>query len=235
MDIMQKRQHAPLETKLLSAIEVKADGESDEYLTIAGYGSVFGNRDAGGDVVMPGAFSDSLKSGRRVMMLWQHDPNQPIGVWDEITEDENGLRVRGRVVKTSGKGMEVAGLVKCGGIDGLSIGYRPQEVDRDAELGSRRLTKIDLWECSLVTFPMNSLAAIYSAKAADMTERDLERVFEDLGHSRRMAKAMAGGAWRARSDVLRDADAACPEDVQRDVDALKALLTETLSKMEARK
>jgi hypothetical protein len=104
----------------------------------------------------------------------------------------------------------------------------------DAEKGVRKLTKLDLWETSVVTFPMNEMAGIYAAKAEDITQRQIERAFKNMGHSNRMAKAMAGGAWKARAEVLRDADdTPDPEQVQRDVDELKALLTETLSKMEA--
>jgi len=223
----------PLETKFAS-IEIKADGEDDNYLTISGYGSVFGNRDAGGDIVMPGAFKECLASGRKPKMLWQHDPSQPIGAWDEMSEDENGLLMRGRVSK-KGKGGEIADLIKMGAIEGLSIGYRTQEYEMDADAGVRRLTKLDLWETSVVTFPMNDLAGIYAMKAEDMTERDIERAFKQMGHSRRLAKAMAGGAWKARDEVLRDAAAAEPEIDQRDVDDLKQLLTETLSKMEVPK
>ena len=222
----------PLETKLAHGLTIKSEGESEEYLEIMGYGSVFGNRDNGGDIVMPGAFKECIASGRRVKMLWQHDASQPIGVWDEMSEDENGLRMKGRVAK-KGKGGEVAELIKMGAVEGLSIGYRTQEYEMDMDEGSRKLTKLDLWETSVVTFPMNELAGIYAMKADEITQRDLERAFKNMGHSNRMAKAMAGGAWKARAEILRDADGPDPEQVQRDVDELKALLTETLSKMEA--
>jgi HK97 family phage prohead protease len=217
----------PLETKLAHGLTIKSEGESEEYLEIMGYGSVFGNRDNGGDIVMPGAFKECIASGRRVKMLWQHDASQPIGVWDEMSEDENGLRMKGRVAK-KGKGGEVAELIKMGAVEGLSIGYRTQEYEMDIDEGSRKLTKLDLWETSVVTFPMNELAGIYAMKADEITQRDLERAFKNMGHSNRMAKAMAGGAWKARAEVLRDADTDVPEQVQRDVDELKALLTETL-------
>jgi len=217
----------PLETKLAHGLTIKSEGESEEYLEIMGYGSVFGNRDNGGDIVMPGAFKECIASGRRVKMLWQHDASQPIGVWDEMSEDENGLRMKGRVAK-KGKGGEVAELIKMGAVEGLSIGYRTQEYEMDMDEGSRKLTKLDLWETSVVTFPMYELAGIYAMKADEITQRDLERAFKNMGHSNRMAKAMAGGAWKARAEVLRDADTGVPEQVQRDVDELKALLTETL-------
>lgn len=222
----------PLEIKLAS-LELKVEDKSDDYLTISGYGSVFGNEDKGGDIVMPGAFKACIAEGRKPKMLWNHDPAQPIGAWDEMSEDERGLRMKGRISR-KGKAGEIADLIEMGAIEGLSIGYRTQEYEMDAEKGVRKLTKLDLWETSVVTFPMNEMAGIYAMKAEDMDERTLERAFKDMGHSRRMAKAMAGGAWKARAEVLRDADdTPDPEQVQRDVDELKALLTETLSKMEA--
>jgi len=229
----QKDAGEPLETKF-AALEIKSEGEDDEYLTVSGYGSVFGNVDGGGDMVVPGAFKECIAKGRKPKMLWQHDANQPIGAWDEMREDENGLYMKGRISKKAAKGAEVAALVKMGAVDGLSIGYRTQEYEMDMDQGVRKLTKLDLWETSVVTFPMNDLANIYAMKSEEITERELERAFKNMGHSNRMAKAMASGAWKARAEVLRDVDAPDPEQVQRDVDELKALLTETLSKMEKR-
>jgi HK97 family phage prohead protease len=223
----------PLEIKLAS-LELKVEDKSDDYLTISGYGSIFGNEDKGGDVVMPGAFKACIAEGRKPKMLWNHDPAQPIGAWDEMSEDERGLRMKGRISR-KGKAGEIADLIEMGGIEGLSIGYRTQEYEMDAEKGVRKLTKLDLWETSVVTFPMNEMAGIYAAKAEDITQRDIERAFKNMGHSNRMAKAMAGGAWKARAEVLRDADdTPDPEQVQRDVDELKALLTETLQSIGGR-
>ena len=221
----------PLEIKLAS-LEIKTEDESEDYLTISGYGSVFGNKDNGGDMVMPGAFKECIASGRKPKMLWQHDASQPIGAWDEMAEDENGLRMKGRISKR-GKGGEIADLIKMGAIEGLSIGYRTQEYEMDMDEGVRKLTKLDLWETSVVTFPMNEMAGIYAMKAEDITQRQIERAFKDMGYSNRVAKAMASGAWKGRDEVLRDVAAPVPEVDQRDVDELKALLTETLSKMEA--
>ena len=223
----------PLETKLAS-LALKVEGMTEDYLTISGYGSVFGNVDKGNDMVMPGAFKACIAEGRKPKMLWNHDPAQPIGAWDEMSEDERGLRMKGRISR-KGKAGEIADLIEMGGIEGLSIGYRTQEYEMDAEKGVRKLTKLDLWETSVVTFPMNEMAGIYAMKAEDITQRDIERAFKNMGHSNRMAKAMAGGAWKARAEVLRDADdAPDPEQVQRDVDELKQLLTETLQSIGGR-
>ena len=124
---------------------------------VEGYASLFGRKDQGGDVVLPGAYGGSLKAlgaaGRRVKMLWQHDPAAPIGVWDEVREDERGLWVKGRILTEVERGREAAALLAAGAIDGLSIGYRTVRSERDAK-GVRRLAEVELWEGSLVTFPM---------------------------------------------------------------------------------
>ena len=151
---------------------------------IEGYASLFGKGDQGGDVVQPGAYGKSLAallaSGRQVKMLWQHDPVQPIGVWDEVREDAKGLYVKGRILTELDKGREAAALIGAGAIDGLSIGYRTKTASRDGQ-GRRLLTELELWEVSLVTFPMLPEARI-AAKGealADDLLRDLARAFED--------------------------------------------------------
>ena len=124
---------------------------------IEGYASLFDRPDRGGDIVERGAFSKSLKAlksqARTVKMLWQHDPSQPIGLWEEIAEDARGLKVRGRILTNVVKGREAAALVAAGAIDGLSIGYRTRRSSKDKQ-GRRVLKELELWEVSIVTFPM---------------------------------------------------------------------------------
>lgn len=136
---------------------------------IKGYASLFGQTDQGGDVVMRGAYAASLKAlrdqGRTVKMLWQHDPAQPIGVWDDVREDKRGLYVKGRILTATPKGAEAAALIEAGAIDGLSIGYRTQKATR-AQDGTRRLTQVELWEVSLVTFPMLPAARVAGKSSA---------------------------------------------------------------------
>ncbi|MBY6134381.1 HK97 family phage prohead protease [Nocardioides marinus] len=137
---------------------------------ISGYASLFGRPDRGGDVVQPGAYAASLAAlaaeGRSVKMLWQHDPAQPIGVWDEVREDSRGLFVKGRILTATAKGAEVAALIQAGAIDGLSIGYRTQKAVRGAD-GCRQLCQVELWEVSLVTFPMLPAARVSGKSSAD--------------------------------------------------------------------
>lgn len=183
-----------------ATLEVKAEGEEGR---IEGYGSVFNRRDQGGDLVAPGAFRKSLASGRGVKMLFQHDPSRPIGVWDEVAEDETGLRVKGRFLTSVSAGREAWELVKAKAVDGLSIGYRTVNAVR--EEAGRVITEAEIWEVSLVTFPMNEAARIDAVKAAAMTERDMERLLtQDAGLSRSVARALMGGGFKALT-TMRDA------------------------------
>ncbi len=152
---------------------------------ISGYASLFGRKDQGGDVVQKGAYAASLKrlddGGRRVKMLWQHDPAQPIGIWDEVREDARGLWVKGRLLPEVEKGREAAALLAAGAIDGLSIGYRTVKAERDAK-GQRLLQELELWEVSLVTFPMLPEARVGSK--SDPMDRGLKDL-ADLFHQAR--------------------------------------------------
>ena len=143
-----------------SGLELKFAGGKPvmtEGAVIEGYASRFGLPDQGGDIVAKGAFGASLArlaaKGDKVRMLWQHDPTKPIGVWDEIREDETGLWVKGRLLSEVALAREAATLIDAGAIDGLSIGYRTVRAEKDQK-GRRVLTEDELWEVSLVTFPM---------------------------------------------------------------------------------
>lgn len=160
-----------------------AEMQVDDDLRIEGYASLFGNADQGGDVVAKGAYAASLArlsaEGRQIKMLWQHDPEQPIGVWDEVREDDKGLYVKGRLLESVARAREAAALIAAQAIDGLSIGYRTVTAMK-TDKGQRLLTELELWEVSLVTFPMLPSARV-GAKGdtlpgADL--RELARVFE---------------------------------------------------------
>ena len=169
---------AGLETKYLAfdqAATVADDGR------IEGYASFFGMEDQGGDVVEPGAFAASLDrlraAGRSVKLLWQHDPAEPIGVWDSVREDERGLAVRGRLLTEVQRGAEALALLRAGAVDGLSIGYRAVKSGRRAG-GGRSLLEVELWEVSLVTFPMLPEARA-SASQAEPGEEALAAALAD--------------------------------------------------------
>ena len=156
---------------------------------IEGYASLFGSTDQGGDVVTKGAYAASLKraasDGRKIKMLWQHDPTQPIGVWDEVREDADGLWVKGRILEATQKGREAAALIEAKAIDGLSIGYRTVKAAKN-DKGQRLLKELDLWEVSLVTFPMLPSARV--AAKSDASEDD--QLMRDLAAAFRGARAV---------------------------------------------
>ncbi|WP_114945503.1 HK97 family phage prohead protease [Microvirga calopogonii] len=157
LPIIQERKFLP---EPLNAIDV--DG------VFEGYASLFGTADLGKDVVMPGAFSDSLRKrgASDVRLLWQHDPGQPIGRWLVIEEDRRGLRVRGKLNLAVERAREIHALMREGAVDGLSIGFRVERARAERPTGLRRLEKLDLWEISVVTFPMLPDARVETVKHA---------------------------------------------------------------------
>jgi uncharacterized protein len=185
-----------LQTKFLAPSEGDHDG------AIAGYGAVFGNTDRQGDTIAPGAFAASLASGRSVAMLWQHDQARPIGVWDSVTEDARGLRVKGRIVTETETGRDALALLRHGALNGLSIGYRATKTYR-GENGGRVITEAELWEVSLVTFPANEAATVTAIKAN--SQADVARALKAAGFTNRAAEKIASGGFPAlRGDTFNE-------------------------------
>lgn len=178
--------------------------------TVDGYASVFNLLDRGGDIVLPGAFKKSLAEWKRkkqpVPMLWHHDPSDPIGVWTELVEDEKGLKVQGQLILDVPQAQNVRALMKGGAVKGISIGYRTKEADIDRQTGARKLKVVELWEASLVTFPMMPEAQVTAVKG-EFDPNAWERAFRDEGLSNREAKLATSVA---RKLVLRDGRATGP-------------------------
>ena len=169
-----------------------------------GYASTFGVLDLGGDIVVKGAYAGTLRErgAKGVKLLFDHNPSQPIGVWDDLREDDTGLYGRGRLLLDIEKGREVHALMKAGAIDGLSIGYRVVNASRDAKTGARMLEELDLREISVVTFPMNETSLIRSVKGDLPTEREFEQwLTQDAGFTRSQARQIITGGFKS----LRDA------------------------------
>ena len=192
--------------ELKDIIEVKSDleiikayddeDEDKEYGKFEGYGSVFGNKDLGNDVIEKGAFAKSIRKrkARGVKLLYQHKSDMPIGVFDEIKEDDHGLVVKGRLALKTQAGAEAYELLKMGALDGLSIGFRvnPQEVSYDKRANKRIIKEVDLMEVSLVTFPMNPQATVRSVKGEEISIREWENGLRDaFSLSRSEAKVAA--------------------------------------------
>lgn len=189
------------------ALQVKSLSEDG---TFEGYGSVFGNVDSYGEKVMPGAFVESLarhkREGSNVLMLWNHDSQQPIGVWEDLAEDAKGLWGRGRFLLDIQRAREVYTLAKNKAIGGLSIGYREVETEPDQNI--RLLKKLELYEISPVTFPANRRARIENVKSERMEEfarrlrdgdplpaKEFEDILRDAGVPKSMAVAIASHGY----------------------------------------
>ncbi len=207
--------------------DIKAMDDSDDKGEFSGYGSIFGNKDLGNDVVVEGAFAKSIgrKGAKAVKMLYQHRADEPIGVFDEIIEDRRGLKVKGRLAMGTQRGREVYELMKMGAIDGLSIGYRvePKGYDYDDKGKRRYLKSVDLMEISAVTFPMNPKARV-SAVKSDRTVREWEEVLRDAAElSRSEAKVAASAVAKALEQ--RDAGAQeMPSELVSELDRLTNIL-----------
>lgn len=202
--------------QLSGRFEIKSISSDGSF---SGYGAVFGNKDAYGDIIAPGAFTKSLADyrakGRMPAMLWQHDSDKPIGVWTEMREDARGLYVEGRLLTGDvPKAREAHALLKAGALSGMSIGFLPQVWEWDEKKDVRTLKEIDLWEVSLVTFPANDEARVADVKAVESIEtvKDLERYLREAGGmSRSGAKAIMA---KARATLLREAEEKAKTDAE---------------------
>ena len=164
----------------LAITDVKA---SDAGFEVTGYASTFGNMDAGGDVMMRGAFDHTLASGRPVRFLNAHRLDQVIGVAKSLKPDDKGLLGTFKISKTS-LGEDVHTLLKDGALDSFSIGYIPTDVEFD-DAGTRLLKSVDLLEVSVVALPMNDRATVTRVKSKadqlqDLMKLDTDEPFEDL-------------------------------------------------------
>ncbi len=184
---------------------VEADG------TFEGYASIFNREDMGHDIVLPGAFRDSLaaRGSLGIKLLFQHDADQPIGVWTSLEENSRGLFARGRLMRDVAKAREVHSLMRAGALDGLSIGFRTVKGRRDRTTGVRRPEKVDLWEISIVTFPLLPEARVAAVKSRPFEEaqpaaRDFERwLTREAGLTRSEARAFMGAGFLGLK-ALRD-------------------------------
>ncbi len=209
-----------MERMLVPLGEIKF-ANAENPMEFTGYGAVFGNVDAYGDVIQPGAFADTLAAAHRTgvwpSMLSQHggwgmtaQDLTPVGVWTHLAEDGIGLKATGVLAPTP-RGQELHQLMKMQprpAIDGLSIGYVAKDfTPRSKPEEPRRLLKrVDLIEISPVTFPANGKARVLSVKSLPDNERDLEAwLMRDAGLSRKEAQIVIGHGFKA---LLRQRDAA---------------------------
>jgi HK97 family phage prohead protease len=161
----EKKISASMRERKRMAYAMKARSLDDDG-RFAGYASVFDIVDNQRDIMLKGAFVGVMKKGAgAVKLLWQHQPDEPIGVFEKIFEDKFGLYVEGRLLLDVQKAKEAHALLKAGAVSGLSIGYSPVRYKIDGKTGVRLLAEVDLFEVSLVTFPANSAATVTVVKA----------------------------------------------------------------------
>ena len=166
--------------------------------------------DLGQDVVAESAFADSisrrgLAGPQAVKMLWQHDANKPAGRWTVMQQRDDGLHVEGQINLKTVIGQQAYEHVKAGEVGSLSVGFKTKRREYNEETGVRTILEADLWEVSLVTFPMNPQAVITAVKGFAINDGDTIAV---------LAKKLA----EIYEIPRRSADAA--------LDALKAMMRE---------
>lgn len=188
-------------TLLLSDAAIKMDGASGRF---AGYASVFGGVDAGGDTIIKGAYEETLRANGLPKMFFNHDSYAlPVGKWLSAKEDDHGLLVEGELTPGNPQSDAVHAALKHGTVDGLSIGYFLKKDDfQETESGGRIIKRVSrLPEVSVVTFPMDGAARVdlASVKSEDIdgieTIRDFEHFLRDAGGlSKGLATALVSRA-----------------------------------------
>ena len=201
------------------AMELKEVQKSGAF---SGYLSVFGNVDSYREMVMPGAFAETLAEwntkGRLPPILWQHRSGEPIGPFTKMHEDNKGLYVEGRLlIEDLQRAKEAHVLMEHKVVSGMSIGFETigEEIDKQNRI--RKLTKVKLWEGSIVTFPANEEAQVEAVKSllrsGDLPDlQTFERFLREAGFSKTQAVAIAGRGLshllRSESEGVSEADQA---------------------------
>jgi hypothetical protein len=187
----------------------------------SGYASIFGNVDSGNDIVERNAFQEIVKTkDGHVRLLYQHDSRQPIGK-AVVKQDDKGLYFEAQLVLGMTMARNAYEGLKAGILDGMSIGYDVLPGGSEmTNAGIRKLTSLKLWEISLVTFPMNTLATVESVKAVSeiKTRREFEDYLRDAGFSANQAKSIASCGWKDT-----------PESQSRDVSDEVKRITEVVA------
>ncbi|EJL6830113.1 HK97 family phage prohead protease [Vibrio cholerae] len=170
-----------------------------------GYANTFNFKDHAGDITMPGAFADTIKSfkqrGKMPKLLWQHKMDTPIGVWTDMYEDQHGLYAKGQFCLETQQGREAYALMKMGALDSFSIGYITEKESYDSKSKANLLHKLQLLEVSVVSIPCNAESTVTVIKAFESnttpTERELEKALRDLGMSRKQAKSFLALGYKS--------------------------------------
>ena len=206
-----------MEHKSVVCPEIKVE-RADTNLYIEGYGAYFGNVDSYGDVINAGAFKGFLASedAQRVKLCWQHNFDDVLGVIEEMSEDERGLRFRAKISNTT-LGRDAATLIEDGALNEFSIGYgvKAAEYPEDRASGIERvLTDIYLYEISLVSRAANPKATLEGAERKDDNinnnqnsnemEKELETKFEALNAEIEALKGEKAALEQSIADAKAD-------------------------------
>lgn len=186
------------------SLQFEAKADDSEEMKFAGFAST-SDLDQGGDIIVKGAWGRTLaERGSKVKMLWGHKAElMPLGKFTMIEERESGLYVEGKISNTAA-GRDAMTLLRDGAIDSMSIGYMTREADYNDD-GVRVIKDLDLFEVSLVNFPMNEKAVITSVKSLEV--REIERVLREAGLSRSQAKAVANNGVSSLREAGNDEQA----------------------------
>lgn len=140
------------------------------------------DKDRVGDVVLPSAFSDTMKDYmENPVMLYQHDWDKNIGkiveykIVDDDNEKTNGLWIKAQV--SNAKDVEdVKTKINEGSLQTFSIGYNELDSDYDKATETNIVTKLELLEISIVTIPCNPFAK-FSAASDEEKANDFEKTY----------------------------------------------------------
>jgi hypothetical protein len=201
--------------------------------SIEGYASVFGGVDSYGDTIEKTAFDNVIKSGQKPLMFYQHNRwSIPIGVWEEMSVDEKGLKVKGRLNLELEEAREVYSALKFGSLNGMSIGFRMK--DKDYEYDDEDICHIknisELLEISIVNFPADKEARIDNVKSEDRDLKDIrdcEHYLRELGISKKMAQKLISvikTAKAAVSDSQKSEDAKLAAELDKIQQKLNKIL-----------
>ena len=173
---------------LLSQKMLNDEGEFE------GYAATYGNVDKGGDIIVAGAFDESLRArpAKKIKMLVHHDTTKIVGTWDSAESDATGLYVKGKLILKTQLGRETHELLLAGALDAMSIGYVTKEENTDRMTGIRELNKVSLQEISIVPFPMNDQAMVMGVKSFS----ELVTEIQSLSDAEKLLREAEGGFSR---------------------------------------
>lgn len=213
----------------MSNVEYKSitlnDFQIDEKGIIDGYGAVFDNVDHGNDIIHKGAFLKSLENKTTYPILWQHNTDMPLGLWD-CSEDDHGLKSHGKLlIDDVQQAKEAYALYKNGVISGLSIGFICKSCtwEENKDVGFiRHINEIELFEISLVTFPCNEKATVTDVKSnGDLSIRTAEKALISSGFSHKQAKTILSQGFKALKNDDCD-DQQTERDVQNQIELINS-------------